>query len=279
MTDYFAVLTARGGVDDDFAAAIAAGLGAIPNRLGADAVEIPFSAPSKPELDAGGAPVDLNVVPSVGRRKKVLIADMDSTIIPVECIDELADFAGMKAEVSAITERAMRGELDFEEAIDARVALLAGLPETALIECYDTRVDLNPGAAILVGRMNRTGGRTALVSGGFTFFTERVAAEAGFASHQANQLEIVDGQLTGKVLRPILGRAAKLEALNLICAEVETTPAQVVAIGDGANDLDMIRAAGLGVAFQAKPALKAEADAILDYSDLSAVLALQGLAP
>ena len=220
---------------------------------------------------------DANLVPAAGRRKRMLIADMDSTIIGVECIDELADFAGVKPQVSAITEAAMRGELDFEGALRARVALLEGLPEAVLEECYAERVKLNPGARILVRTMAGLGADTALVSGGFEFFTERVAAAAGFGRHRANRLLAAEGRLTGTVGDPILGRAAKLEALRTITAAGGYGAEAVLAVGDGANDLDMVVAAGLGVAYHAKPALKVAAGATLDRSDLTALLALQGV--
>ncbi len=278
--DYVAVLTSSGIVEDGFVEAVAGQLSADPSKVlrhSPFAVEIAFEAPSKLNLrDRFDAPVDINILAAQNRRKSILIADMDSTMIPVECIDELADFAGVKPQVAAITEAAMRGELDFEQAIDARVALLKDLPETALQECYDQRVALNPGARSLVQTMNATDARTALVSGGFTFFTERVAQAAGFHSHQANVLHISKGRLTGTVQKPVIGQQAKAKALEALCAERNTDASQVIAIGDGANDLAMIRAAGLGVAYRAKPALRAEADAILDHSDLSAVLALLG---
>ena len=221
--------------------------------------------------------IDLNAVPAEGRRKRMLIADMDSTIIAVECIDELADFAGLKPQVAAITEAAMKGELDFEAALIARVALLKGLPASVLGRCYAERVRLNPGARTLARTMAAQGAATALVSGGFTFFSERVAAAAGFARHQANRLEARDGVLTGEVARPILGRAAKLAALRAIAAEAGIGPEAALAVGDGANDADMVEAAGLGVAYHAKPALEAVADARLRHSDLTALLALQGI--
>ena len=265
------VLTAAAGVPDAAAEAVAGRV----TRLGPTALEVALEG----RLPAGFAVagVDANVVPAEDRRKLLLIADMDSTIIGVECIDELADFAGVKPEVAAITERAMRGELDFEAALDARVALLKGLPETVLAHCYAERVRLNPGARTLVLTMNALGAETALVSGGFTYFTKRVAAEAGFARNQANILLATDGRLTGRVARPILGRAAKLAALKAICAERGIQPKDAVAVGDGANDLDMVVAAGLGVAYHAKPALAAKADARLEHSDLTALLALQGI--
>lgn len=246
-----------------------------PRRISANAVEISFVAgASPPDTRRPDGPYDLNIIAQANRHKSVLIADMDSTIIDVECIDELADFAGVKSRVAEITERAMSGNLDFEAALDARVGLLAGLSEEALQTCYDTRINLNPGARCLVTRMNAAGGRTALVSGGFTFFSERVAKAAGFQSHQANILKVKDGKLTGTVAKPVLGQAAKAEALYRICHEQGVSAADVVAIGDGANDLAMIRVAGLGVAYKAKPALRNEADIILDHSDLSALAAI-----
>lgn len=251
-----------------------------PRRLAPTAVEISF----KGELPegmlardlAGGLPVDANIVPE-DFLPRMLIADMDSTMIAVECIDELADYAGVKDHVAAITERAMRGELNFEEALIERVGLLKGLPETDLAACYDERVRLNSGARRLVETMNARGAVTALVSGGFTYFSSRVAKAAGFQINQANELLLVDGRLTGEVTRPILGRSAKLELMRAICAERGFATNDVVAVGDGANDLSMIEAAGLGVAYRAKPALKDSAQAVLDVSDLTAILALQGI--
>lgn len=281
------VLTSAGGVDDSVAAAARAillskgGDVGASRRLACSAVEIAFFgvAPAASEIAAAlaPAPVDCNIVPARGRRKSVLLADMDSTIIGVECIDELADFAGVKAEVAAITESAMRGELDFAGALIARIALLRGLEEAALQRCFDERVRLNPGARTLVRTMAALGAETALVSGGFTFFSQRVAAAAGFAINRANRLLTEDGRLTGEVGLPILGREAKLAMLEKIVAERALANQSVLAIGDGANDLDMVRAAGLGVAYRAKPALAAEADARLDHSDLTAALALQGV--
>ncbi len=277
--DRIAVLTSAAGIDEALAADVARQLGGgAPERLWADAVEIPVTG-DHAAVDLGGAPADLNVVPANGRQKALLIADMDSTIIPVECIDELADFAGVKPQVAEITERAMRGELDFEAAIDARVALLGGLPVSALEACYRERVSLNPGAEALIRAMNAAGAMTALVSGGFTYFTERVAQAAGFQFNRANEFELNGAELSGRVVRPILGRAAKAQSLNQLCQDRGISPDQVIAVGDGANDLDMVRLAGLGVAYHAKPALRAEADAVLDHSDLTALLALQGLRP
>ena len=243
-------------------------------RLSDYAVEIAFDGET-PTIELPH--IDINVVPAVNRRKKLLIADMDSTIIPVECIDELADFAGVKDRVADITERAMRGELDFEAAIDERVGLLRGLSEGVLQQCYDERISLNPGAATLVRTMNALGAKTALVSGGFDFFTSRVGADAGFQVNQANHLEVTDGKLTGHVRRPILGQQAKLDALHHFCAEGGFAASDVIAVGDGANDRAMVEVAGLGVAFHAKPALAAVATAKLYHSDLTALLSLQGI--
>jgi phosphoserine phosphatase len=221
-------------------------------------------------------PVDVNVVPTLHRRKRILIADMDSTIIGCECIDEIADMAGLKPQISTITERAMRGELDFETALRQRVALLRGLPESALERTYRERVRLNPGARALVETMKAHGAYTALVSGGFTFFTERVGDAAGFQTRRANELIVRDGALTGEVADPILGREAKLEQLEQLCQFHAVSLDETIAVGDGANDAAMIKAAGMGVAYRAKPILKSVASVHLDHSDLTALLYLQG---
>lgn len=268
------VLTSAAGVPDAAAEAAAAFATGPARRLAATAVELPATAVPDGFALAG---IDVNVVPAAGRRKRLFLADMDSTIIDVECIDELADFAGVKPQVAAITERAMRGELDFEGALVARVALLKGLPEADLQRCYDERVRLNPGARTLVRTMAALGADTALVSGGFTFFSSRVAEAAGFAANAANTLLLADGRLTGEVARPILGREAKLAALDTRCAALGIAPEAALAVGDGANDAAMVSAAGLGVAYHAKPALAAIADARLAHSDLTALLALQGI--
>jgi phosphoserine phosphatase len=224
----------------------------------------------------GAAPVDFAVQPAEGRRKRLLIADMDSTIIGCECLDELADFAGVKAQVSEITERAMRGELLFEGALRERVGMLKGLSVDALQACYDDRVRLNPGARTLVRTMAAHGARCALVSGGFTFFTRRVAEAAGFHMNRANTLIEADGKLTGQVGDPILGKEAKLAALREETTALGLTPADALAVGDGANDLAMIEAAGLGVAYRAKPIVAAQAHAKVDHADLTALLYFQG---
>lgn len=221
-------------------------------------------------------PVDWALTPVEGRRKKLLVADMDSTIINVECLDELADFAGLKAEIAAITERAMKGELEFEPALRERVGKLKGLSLDALERTYAERVRLNPGAATLVKTMAKHGARCVLVSGGFTFFTERVAAAAGFHLSRANVLIDDGASLTGTVVEPILGRKAKLEALQQEAAAFGAQPADALAIGDGANDLDMIKAAGLGVAYRAKPLVAAEAKARIDHTSLASALFFQG---
>ncbi|WP_395645683.1 phosphoserine phosphatase SerB [Terricaulis sp.] len=221
-------------------------------------------------------PVDWALTPVGGRRKKLLIADMDSTIINVECLDELADFAGIKAEIAAITERAMRGELEFEPALIERVGKLKGLELDALQRCYDERVQLNPGAYTLVKTMAANGARCVLVSGGFSFFTSRVAKAAGFHEDRANTL-LDDGKvLTGDVARPILGREAKLAALRSEAVKLGVTPEDALAIGDGANDLDMIKAAGLGIAYRAKPIVAAEAQAKIEHTSLASALFFQG---
>ncbi len=275
MASRVLVLTAASGVPDAVAVEAARALDGTPHRLARTAIEVAFTGPLPEGFAAEGC--DANVVPEEGRRKRLLIADMDSTIIGVECIDELADYAGLKAEVAAITESAMRGELDFEAALIARVALLRGLPATVLEECYQERVRLNPGARTLVRTMAALGAATALVSGGFSFFSARVAEAAGFARHQANDLLVADGMLTGEVGRPILGRRAKLAALQALAAEAGLRSEAALAVGDGANDLDMVRAAGLGVAYHAKPALAEAAHARIEHSDLTALLALQGI--
>ena len=221
-------------------------------------------------------PLDVCVQPWEGRRKRLLVADMDSTIIGCECLDEIADFAGVKARVAAITERAMRGELEFEAALRERVAMIRGVPVADLQRCFDERVRLNPGARTLVRTMAANGARCVLVSGGFTFFTARVAELAGFHAARANWLKVEDEALTGEVGEPILGREAKLQTLMEETAALGAGPEAALAIGDGANDLAMIEAAGLGVAYRAKPLVAERAAARVDRGDLTAVLHFQG---
>jgi phosphoserine phosphatase len=223
-----------------------------------------------------GLPVDHAIQPADGRRKRLFLADMDSTIVGCEGLDELADYAGVKAEVAAVTERAMRGEIAFEGALRERVSKLQGLPEAVLAQCYAERVRLNPGARVLVRTLAAHGVRCVLVSGGFDAFSAPVAAEAGFQHHHANRLEVEAGRLTGRVVDPILGREAKLQALQRHAGDLGVGLDTAMAVGDGANDLAMIGAAGLGVAYRAKPVVAAEADVRLDHADLSALLYLQG---
>lgn len=223
-----------------------------------------------------GRKADVFVQPAQGRRKKLFLADMDSTMIGQECIDELADFAGMKAHVSAITERAMRGEIAFEPALRERVALLKGLPAAIVDQVIAERITLTPGGRTLVATMRKHGAYTMLVSGGFTLFTREIAARIGFDSHRANRLIVEDGKFAGLVEEPILGREAKLAALMEQRTAMRLSLHETMAIGDGANDLAMLEDAGLGVAFKAKPAVAAAAHARIDHGDLSALLFAQG---
>jgi phosphoserine phosphatase len=210
------------------------------------------------------------------RRRRLLVADMDSTMIAVECIDELADYVGVRPEVAAITERAMRGELDFEEALRERVALLEDLDESAIDRCHDERVRITPGAAALVRTMRRDGARTVLVSGGFSRFADRVAAEIGFDRAVSNRLGVEGGRLTGTVAAPVVGAAAKRSALVEAAGEDGIPLSATLAVGDGANDIPMLQAAGLGVAYRAKPAAAAAATARIEHNDLTALLYAQG---
>jgi phosphoserine phosphatase len=224
----------------------------------------------------GDRPIDVAVVPAERRRKKLLVADLESTIIEKECLDELAAYVGLRAQISDITARAMRGELDFETAVKERVGLLKGLDARSLEKVYTERVTVARGAETLVRTMSKNGAWCALVSGGFTFFTERLAKRLGFHTHQANSIEIREGRITGRVTEPILGREAKLAALQRLTAERAIKADETLAVGDGANDLAMIKAAGLGVAYRAKPIVAAEARVAIQYGDLTALLYLQG---
>lgn len=222
------------------------------------------------------ASVDFALLPAEGRRKALLISDMDSTIIEQECLDELAHYAGLKDEIAAITARAMAGELDFESALTGRVSKLAGLSLDMLEACYRERITLMPGAKTMVATMTGHSAHALLVSGGFTYFTSRVAEAAGFHDHQGNTL-IDDGEaLTGEVGLPILGRSAKREALVAAAAKTNIDLSQTLAMGDGANDLAMIEAAGLGLAVHAKPIVAEAADAAISATDLTSVLYYQG---
>ncbi len=223
-----------------------------------------------------GAPIDIIVQPAASRRKTLFLADMDSTMIGQECIDELAAYVGLKDRVAGITERAMRGEIAFEPALRERVALLKGVNLAVVDEIIRERITLTPGGSALVRTMRAHGGYTALVSGGFTVFTGPLGATIGFDEHRSNTLLAQDGILTGEVAEPILGKQAKLDALLELRARFGLAPEHTLAIGDGANDLAMLGEAGLGVAFRAKPAVAAAADARLDHADLTALLYAQG---
>ncbi|SNT63075.1 phosphoserine phosphatase [Tardiphaga sp. OK246] len=224
----------------------------------------------------GDMPIDVVVQPVGDRRKKLFLADMDSTMIGQECIDELADFAGLKAHVAAITERAMRGEIEFEPALRERVALLKDLKVGVVDEVLAERITLTPGGRELVQTMRANGAYTCLVSGGFTLFTAKVAELVGFQENRANVLHVADGKLTGTVAEPILGKAAKLATLVELRESFDLDNLDTMAVGDGANDLAMIQDAGLGVAFHAKPAVAAAAAARIDHGDLTALLYAQG---
>ncbi len=226
------------------------------------------------ELDH--VPVDILVQSAFSRKKKMLICDMDSTIIEQECIDEIAKRAGVADQIIGITEKAMAGELDFEAALKERVSLLTGLSVDVLEDVYKEQISLTPGAPELVNTMRRSGAMAILVSGGFTFFTKRVARACGFDFDQANELETVDGALTGKVVEPILDKRAKVDALHQMCSRFGVSPKESLALGDGANDLDMINEAGLGISFRGKPILKQAADIAIEHGDLTAVLYVQG---
>jgi phosphoserine phosphatase len=247
----------------------------------AEALELPLASQATGIEDAlrhdlAGLPVDVAVVPGHNRRKQLLLADMDSTIIEQEVVDELAAVAGVGAAVSAITTRTMRGELEFEPALVERVALLKGLPATAIDAIIRDRITFAPGGRPLVATMKAHGAFTAIVSGGFTAFTGHVAGTLGFGSYEANKLIIEDGRLSGRVGEPILGKAAKVDALHRLAARLAIATEDVIAVGDGVNDIAMLQLAGLGVAFQGKPAVRAAADVRIDHADLSALLYLQG---
>ena len=246
-----------------------------------EAADLPVQGDPAAILDAaraalGGYPFDVNTLPTLNRRKRLLVADMDSTLIEQECIDELADELGLGEAVSAITAKAMRGEIDFEPALVERVGLLSGLQIAAAERVLAERITLMPGAAALVATMRAAGAYTALVSGGFTVFAGPVAERLGFHEHRANRLHLENAVFQGTVELPILGRKAKEDALTELSSRLGLDTTETLAVGDGANDLGMIQRAGLGVAYRAKPTLRVAADAIIDHGDLTALLFLQG---
>ena len=244
-----------------------------------EAIDLQFGRdPDAARTALEGQGYDVVVQPAEDRRKKLIVADMDSTMITVECIDELADYAGIKVQIAAVTEAAMRGELDFGEALDARVALLKGLDEGVIARCLAERVKIMPGARELVRTMRGWGATAILVSGGFTRFAEPVAAEIGFTRAIANVLEIADGKLAGTVTKPIVDASTKLATLSEAVLDLGLSRAETLAVGDGANDLAMITQAGLGVAYHAKPVVAEAAGARIDHGDLSALLFAQGVA-
>jgi phosphoserine phosphatase len=244
--------------------------------VAADIVGLREDVQEKLPSTIGSRPIDWYLQKAATRRKALLISDMDSTIIEQECIDELADMVGVRDEVSAITERAMQGELDFTASLIARVALLKGLPMTTLERVWEERITFSKGARELVQTMRLQGARTLLVSGGFTFFTSRVAEKVGFDAHHANTLEMHEGFLTGRVIPPVLDKEAKSRLLMEAVTSHALPLYATVAIGDGANDADMICTAGLGVAYRAKPLLQSQADASITHTDLTTLLYFQG---
>jgi phosphoserine phosphatase len=272
------------------AAAVLPGAGVVTWLDPGVALDIPFTPPVEDDnrglarsvpaaLTAllGGTPIDIVVQKAEGRRKRLLLADMDSTMIGQECLDELADYVGQKPRVAAITERAMRGEIAFAPALRERVALLAGLPIATIDEVIAKRITLTPGGPALVHTMARHGAHTCLISGGFTLFTAKIAALIGFAENRANRLIVgPDGRLTGGVAEPVLGRDAKLGTLRDLRERLGLSAEETLAVGDGANDLLMVEAAGLGIAYHAKPVLAEAAAARIDHADLTALLYAQG---
>lgn len=276
---------ASGALDNEIAMRIASAVGAAQWTTLSEAEALRFDIVNQ-DRDAiraavnaivAARPVDICLMDGADcRKRKLLIADMDSTMIRQECIDELAAEAGLKEQVSAITARAMNGELEFDGALRERVGLLKGLPSSVIDQVIATRIELMPGGASLVATMRREGAWCALVSGGFTDFTARIADMLGFHENRANRLLHEDGKLSGLVAEPILGKQAKVDALHDMCSRLNIAADDAVAVGDGANDLGMLNEAGLGVALHAKPAVAAQADIKIDHGDLTALLFLQG---
>lgn len=277
------LIAPRGALDVSLVQSLMGAWGAVGDAVWLspdEAVEFPIAAPPENladvRRDLHELNTDANVLPDGPRRKRLLLADMDSTMIEQECLDELADVAGIGPRVAEITRRAMNGEIGFEGALKERVGLLAGKPEGLIQEVLGSRISNAPGGRTLVATMHAHGAHTALVSGGFTQFTAHVADALGFDEHRANHLVIEDGLLTGEVVEPILGKEAKAATLAELVKRLELAANETLAVGDGANDLGMLHAAGLGVALHAKPVVAAEAPVRIDHGDLTALLFLQG---
>ncbi|MGK5019685.1 phosphoserine phosphatase SerB [Janthinobacterium lividum] len=248
-------------------------------RIGPNAVhceQIAYSPALRHTIEVAAQAAQLDATYMMGQRElsefKLVAMDMDSTLITIECIDEIADMQGLKPQVAAITEAAMRGELDFSASLKQRVALLEGLDASALQRVYDERLKLSPGAQTMLAAVQKAGLKTLLVSGGFTFFTERLKQRLGLDFTHANELEIVDGKLTGKVLGGIVDAEEKQRTVERVCAQLGITPAQAIVMGDGANDLKMMGIAGLSVAFRAKPVVRSQADVALNFVGLDGIL-------
>ncbi|MBW3512313.1 MULTISPECIES: phosphoserine phosphatase SerB [Janthinobacterium] len=248
-------------------------------RLGPNAVrceQIAYSPALRPTIEVAAQAAQLDATYMMGQRElaefKLVAMDMDSTLITIECIDEIADMQGLKPQVAAITEAAMRGELDFAASLKQRVALLEGLDASALQRVYDERLKLSPGAETMLAAVQKAGLKTLLVSGGFTFFTERLKERLGLDYTHANALEIVDGKLTGKVLGGIVDAEEKQRTVERVCAELGISPSEAIVMGDGANDLKMMGIAGLSVAFRAKPVVRSQADVALNFVGLDGLL-------